>query len=65
MLSRNITTMPIVAIVPNSISILFPVMRNVANPAAVVRLVRNVAFPTFIITRYNAFILLPWALYST
>ena len=47
------------ATIPNSTRIELCVVINVANPRAVVRLVRNVALPILLITLCKAFILLP------
>ena len=56
--------MLIEAMIPNSLSISLFVIINVANPAAVVRFVINVAVPTFVMTLCNDLALLPWATYS-
>ena len=47
------------AIIPNSFNSLLSVKINVPNPAAVVKLVSKVAFPTLEITRCKDFALLP------
>ena len=52
------------ATIPNSLSNLLSVKINVAKPEAVVILVINVAFPTFVMTRCSDFTLLPCSLTS-
>jgi hypothetical protein len=44
---KNIPIMFNAATIPNSVNILLLVIINVANPDAVVRLVKNMAFPVF------------------
>ncbi|SRR5690554_316740 len=62
--SKKILIIPKKATIPNSTKILLSVIINVANPNAVVEFVKNVAFPTLLITRCKAFILLLCKAYS-
>ena len=64
MLMPKATMMFNAATTPNSMSTGLCVKMNVANPKAVVALVKSVALPTLVTIRCSAIILLPWRLNS-
>ena len=62
--TRYTNVIPMEAVIPNSTRIWLEVTMKVAKPAAVVKLLRNEAFPIFWIIRCKALILFPWRSYS-